>query len=95
MDGRIMKCRFQISNEQYVTFLAVYGIPHSGNRSIYSMDPNNNEDHILQQISSIQNQLKSNLKDAFKTDDVVYTFGDLQDTPDNSNFFRYGNCRIP
>jgi hypothetical protein len=95
MDGQIMKCRFQVSNEQYVTFLAEYGITHSGNRSIYLIDPNNNEDHILQQKSSIQDQIKSNLKDALKTDDVMYTFGDLQDAPDNSNFFHYGNCRIP
>jgi len=90
-----MKCRFQVSKEQYVKFLTVHGIPHCGNRSNYLTDPNNNEDHILQQMTSIQDQIKSNLKDAFKTDDVMYTFGDLQDMPDSSKFSSYGNCRIP
>jgi hypothetical protein len=54
-----------------------------------------NENTSLQEMERIQVQIKNIIKNAYRKGDIVYVFGDLQDTPDNTNKFHYGKCRIP
>ena len=46
-------------------------------------------------MTIVQNRLHDLLSDATKSKDVIFVFGDLQDTPDNSKLFHYGSCRLP
>jgi len=34
-DGRLIRCRFEILQDKYVTFIPVYGVPHSTNNRIH------------------------------------------------------------
>jgi hypothetical protein len=43
----------------------------------------------------IHKQIKKSIGNAKNTGDIVFIFGDLQDTPDNTSKFHYGKCRIP
>ena len=45
-------------------------------------------------MTELRDQLKSILNKAQRRSDIIYVMGDLQDTPDNSNTFHYGSCRI-
>jgi hypothetical protein len=46
-------------------------------------------------MASVQRKLKTLLAQAQRNKDILYVFGDLQDTPNNSKAFHYGQCRIP
>jgi hypothetical protein len=96
-DGRIIKCRFEVSERQFVTFIPVYGVPHSSKKSeqyIPEINEENGEIRKLQTMLRVQQQLQSLLSTAIENSDFLYVFGDLQDTPDNSALFHYGSCRI-
>jgi hypothetical protein len=49
----------------------------------------------LQKMIAVKNQLKSIIREAKRNNDIIFVFGDLQDVPDNSSNFRYGQCKIP
>jgi hypothetical protein len=46
-------------------------------------------------MTAVQRKLKTLLAQAQRNKDILYVFGDLQDTPKNSKAFHYGQCRIP
>jgi hypothetical protein len=94
-EGRVLQCRFQITTRQFATFLSVYGIPHSGNGTNYHTNLELNENSTLQEMEKVQSQIRSCVKNAYKSGDIVFVFGDLQDTPDNTTLFHYGKCRMP
>jgi hypothetical protein len=50
---------------------------------------------MLQEMNVIRDQIRTLIQHAFKTDDFIDVFGDLQDTPDNSKMFHYGMFRTP
>jgi len=93
--GRIITSHFQITDKQFVTFVATYGIPHSGNDRRYTRLKAIEENEILQEMRSIQEIIKDIIENARKSKDIIFIYGDLQDTPDNSKNFHYGKCRIP
>mmetsp|Transcript_10062 Transcript_10062/g.14539 ORF Transcript_10062/g.14539 Transcript_10062/m.14539 type:complete len:89 (-) Transcript_10062:4040-4306(-) len=33
-EGRVLQCRFEIAEKQYVTFAPVYGVPHSSAKNV-------------------------------------------------------------
>jgi hypothetical protein len=81
--------------KKHVIFVPVYGIPHSGGEKLHPSleDIENNE--MLQKMTKLQHAIKNIMRGIHKTDDILYIFGDLKDTPDNSKKFHYGSCRIP
>ena len=93
-DGRIIKCRFEIANKQFVTFVPVYGVPHSSHSAERGLTKETDENNKLQTMTQVQNSLNTIISKAVDTSDFLYVFGDLQDTPDNSKLFHYGSCRI-
>lgn len=46
-------------------------------------------------MTIIQDQMKNTIIITIKTNDIMYVFGDKQDTPDNSKKFHYCFFRIP
>ena len=55
-EERIIKCRFEISEKNFVTFIPVYGVPHSGGEKHHS-DPNDcNEDNHLHKLTRVQDR---------------------------------------
>jgi hypothetical protein len=94
-DGRIIQCRLEISENQFVSLLPVYGIPHAGGEKLQPCDADVEENSILQRMTTVQNCLHDLLNDAIKSNDIIFVFGDLQDTPDNTKLFHYGSCRLP
>jgi hypothetical protein len=94
-EGRIITSHFQITDKQSATFVATYGIPHSGNDRRYSRLEATEENEILQEMRGIQEIIKSIIENANKSKDIILIYGDLQDAPDNSKNFHYGKCRIP
>jgi hypothetical protein len=95
IEGRCIKCWFEISKDHYATFIPVYGIPHSGSGKVQYNPHVGEDDRILQTMIDIREQIKLIIKDVKKAGDNIFIFGDLQDTPDNSKNFHYGKCRIP
>jgi hypothetical protein len=93
-DGRIMKCRFEITENQFVTFIPVYGIPHSSNMNETNSTENTRENKRLQSMLQIQTQLQAIISTAIHQTDLLHVFGDLQDAPDNSKLFHYGSCHL-
>ena len=93
-EGRIISCRFELSDNNYITFIPVYGVPHVGGEKLHQQDIENSEDCRIQKLAKTQEYLKTALTCASKSNDIVYVFGDLQDTPDNSKRFHYGSCRF-
>jgi len=93
--GRILKCRCQISKQQYVTFIPVYGIPHSNDRVTNNENTCSNDNNTLQAMRIIHEQIKKSIGNAKNTGGIIFIVGDLQDTPDNTSKFHYGKCRIP
>jgi len=53
------------------------------------------QEDTLSKMAELQAQLKHHITRAVRDNDIVYVFGDLQDTPDNSKAFHYGTYRIP
>ena len=94
-DGRIITSRFEISDGNFVTFVPVYGIPHSGGTKLYNQNHADTEDVHLQKLSAVRDRILTIIRTAKDTNDIIYVFGDLQDTPDNSKKFHYGPCRLP
>jgi hypothetical protein len=94
-EGWIITSHFQIMDKQSATFVAMYGIPHSGNDRRYSRLETTEENEILQEMRGIQEIIKSTIVNASRNKDSIFIYGDLQDTPDNSKIFHYGECRIP
>lgn len=43
-DGRIITSRFEISENNFVTFIPVYGVPHSGGEKLQNLFAENPED---------------------------------------------------
>jgi len=81
--------------KKHVTLVPVYGIPHSGGGKSRINHNDFEENTALQKMSAIQDCIKNTIKNANRTDDIIYIFGDIQDTPDTSKNFHYGSCRIP
>jgi 3-methyladenine DNA glycosylase Tag len=74
---------------QFVAFVPVYGIPHSNGRVIINTHININESNKLQEMISVQDQIKAIIKNARRTGDISYVFGDLQNMRDNcNNYYR-------
>jgi hypothetical protein len=94
-DGRILQCRLEISENQFVSLLPVYGIPHAGGEKLQHCDDDAEENSILQRMATVKNCLHDLLSDAIKSNDIIFVLGDLQDTPDNTKLFHYGSCRLP
>jgi len=46
-------------------------------------------------MTSVKDQLRNIINQAYKTNDIIFVFGDLQVTPNNSKKFYYGSCKIP
>jgi hypothetical protein len=93
--GRIITLHFQILDKQCATFFATYGIPHSGNDRRHTRLEAIDENETLQEMRSIQENIKDIIENAKKGKSIIFIYGDLQDTPDNSKNFHYGKCRIP
>lgn len=53
------------------------------------------ENTILWQMAEVQNIVEDAIKKAYRTNDFIFLFRDIQDTPDTSYIFHYGKCRIP
>jgi hypothetical protein len=94
-EGRIIVSRFQVSTKHFVNFISMYGIPHSGKGRLHPENVNIEENSILQEMNSIKQCIIYLVKEASKAGDIVFVFGDLQDTPDNSKKFHYGRTRLP
>jgi hypothetical protein len=93
-DGRIFRSRFEVSQGQYVSFVSVYGIPHSPDDRLQNDQETNNENETFQQMRRIQCHIKMILLKAHKDKELVYVVRDLQDTPGTSKAFYYGSSRI-
>jgi len=92
MEGRIICHRFEIAPKKYVEFISAYGFPHSpSNRNSQNEDQN----RILQEMRTLSNHLRSLIINAQRTNTMIYIFGDLQDTPDNTRTCAYGSTKIP
>jgi len=95
-EGRILVSRFQISHGQCATFIPVYGIPHSKNGINNILKTQDADENImLREMAEVQSFVRDTIRQAYKTNDYIFVFGDMQDTPDNSNIFHIGKCRIP
>jgi len=46
-------------------------------------------------MAEVQKTVKDAIKKAYRAKNFIFVFGDMQDAPDNSNIFQYGECRIP
>jgi hypothetical protein len=94
-DGQIMQSRLEFSHHQFVNFIALYGIPHSANTPKCPNPTENDEDSHMSKMEYIQWQLRHCIIKAIPNNELVYVYGDLQDTPDSSKLFHYGSCQIP
>jgi hypothetical protein len=93
-DGRIIKSRFEISSRTYANFVAVYGIPHSSDNYIRINQETIEENLLLQRMRQTQKQIKKLSMNIIRNKELIYIFGDLQDTPDDSKNFYYGKNKI-
>ena len=94
-DGRVIKCRFEIDRDKYVTFIPVYGVAHSSSTRNRTDNTAIDEASRLDTMTAVRDQVASLISKASETADLMYVFGDLQDTPDQSRLFHQGSCRIP
>jgi hypothetical protein len=53
------------------------------------------ENTKLKAMRAVQDRLTSTITKVIRNNELIYVFGDLQDTPDNSKMFHYGSSRIP
>jgi len=94
LEGRLIATRFEITRGKYVNFISLYGFPHSpNNRSKHNIDEQN-ENEIIQEMRKLRNTLRIIINRRNNASEIVYAFGDMQDTPDNSTLFRYGSNKI-
>jgi hypothetical protein len=94
-EGRITVSHFHIARKQFATFVATYGITHSGNDRRCTDPENAEENEVLQEMREVHEIVKMSILNANRNKDIIFVFGDLQDTPDNSRKFHYGKRRIP
>jgi len=57
-EGRIIKCRLEISRGSFVNFTSVYGVPHSCDNYIRANHDNQDENSLLLKMRHIQQQMK-------------------------------------
>jgi hypothetical protein len=93
-DGRIIKSRFEISSRTYANFIAVYGLPHSSDNYIRINQETIEENLLLQRMRQLQKQIKKLSMNIIRNKELIYIFGDLQDTPDDSKDFYHGKNKI-
>lgn len=93
-DGRIIHLRLEISTRGYVNFVATYGYPHSPNNRSKRFVEIADENTVLQKMRQLKRILTTIIKKATNVNELLFVFGDLQDTPDNSKMFSYGNSHI-
>ena len=93
-EGRIIKSRFVISSRTYTNFVAVYRIPHSSDNYMQTNQETIEENLLLQRMRQIQKQIKKLSMNIIRNKELIYIFGDLQDTIDDSKNFYYGKSRI-
>jgi len=95
LEGCLIATKFEISPGICANFISVYGYPHSpGNRSKDYMDSQDDENTVIQKMTTLKRLLKSIINKAKNKQELIYIFGDLQDTPDGSKAFYYGNNNI-
>jgi len=94
-EGCIIHCRMELAKQQFVSFVPVCGIPHSIGEKIHLNQERTKNDDTLQKMGKIKERIKSIIKTTLRSQDIIFIFGDLQDTPDNSKNFHYSRCRIP
>ncbi len=93
-DGRIFQLTLEITTNQIVNFISVYGYPHSPrNRSKQHLD-SFDENEVLQKMRTLRSTLKLLVTKAIDANELVFVYGDLQDTPDSSKNFYYGSSSI-
>jgi hypothetical protein len=93
-DGRLIHLRLEISTRSYVNFVATYGYPHSPNNRSKRFVEIADENTVLQKMRQLKRILTTIIKKATNVNELLFVFGDLQDTPDNSKMFSYGNSHI-
>jgi hypothetical protein len=89
-EGRIIKSRFVISSRTYTNFVAVYRIPHSSDNYMQTNQETIEENLLLQRMRQIQKQIKKLSMNIIRNKELIYIFGDLQDTIDDSKNFYHG-----
>jgi len=82
-DGRIIRSHFEISRDNFVTFISVYGVPQSTDNRILQSQQNIDKNKTLNMMKNIQKQIRTLTNNARRNNDLIFIFGDLQDTPDN------------
>jgi hypothetical protein len=93
-EGRIIHTKMEISQDKFVNFISTYGYPHSPNNRNYNINNIGDENAILQGMRRVRNTLKSICNKVKNAHELLYIFGDPQDTPDQSNLFYYGSKNI-
>jgi hypothetical protein len=93
-DGRIIRLRMEISAKKFVNFVITYGYPHSPNNRSKQFIEIMDENMVLQKMRQLKQILTTILNRAINADELIFIFGDLQDTPDNSKMFSYGTSNI-
>ena len=74
-EGRVMQCRFEIAEKQYVTFAPVYGIPHSSakNATYQPADTGiTGENKKLELMTNVQRHIKAIINSAITKSDYLY-----------------------
>jgi hypothetical protein len=94
-EGHLIRCHLEISHNRFATLIAVYGIPHHGGEKLPQSNRDTGENSVLQRMTNVREQTKNFIKMAKDNNNLVYVFGDLQDTPDNSKNFNLGKCQLP
>jgi hypothetical protein len=77
----------EVVAKQFVHFIPIYGVPHSGGNKKQPNQDISKDDDTLKKMEFIKTSIKNIIENAVRAKDDVYIFGDLQDTPDNSNKF--------
>jgi hypothetical protein len=93
-EGHIIHTRMEVSSRKFVNFVSVYGYPHSPDNRGHHLPVDHDENLVLQGMERIQKSLKHIISKARKYEELIYIYGDLQDTPDRSKTFYYGNTTI-
>jgi hypothetical protein len=82
-DGHILKCHLEISMQNFATLVSAYGIPHHGRKKLHFLHREFQENSVLNKMSIIQDHIKKIIQLAQRNQDIVFIFGDLQDSLDN------------
>jgi len=93
-EGRLIQSHFEVSHGNFVTFISIYGIPHSSdNHSRHNQRlVHPDENSTLQKMASLQRQPRLNIVCSCQDNDIIHVYEGLQYTPDNSKTFHYGTC---